>query len=331
MPLPPFERAAADGDYARVRAIMDQTSLSQRDYDEALIYAAMMGHYEIVRALFGYGHASYRDYHGFKMAAYEGHLPVVEYFYGRVTIPGLVLSQSLELAASHGHFPVVQFLLDSGADVHYDDDNALRSAVRGGHLSVSEFLLENDANVDAEDGFPLIYASEDGNHDLVILLIDHGANVDIRDGAALFGAIQENHLDIVDLLVSDGATITEEMLEVARESGYEEILDYLEEHAEPLSPNELFIRAVLQSEPTPRPLMEGDDSLDAITTEPIAVGEEYVLCSNQIKAHAYALTSIQGWCGMNNDCTKCPVCRLPMTPQRFIKERSGYSMTRRRR
>jgi len=228
MPLPPFERAAADGDYDRVRFLMENTPLTQHDYDEALVYAAIGGYDRIVRDLFRHANNSYRNYQAFKVAAYDGHLSVVTYFYSRVAIPELVLSEALEMAATHGHFPVVQFLVQRGADVHFEDDHALRTAARTGHLLVAEYLIDHGANVDAEDGYPLIIASENGDSDLVSLLIDRGADVDVRDGAALSGAIQEGHLDIVDLLVSKGATVTDDILEIARESGNEEIMDYLE-------------------------------------------------------------------------------------------------------
>jgi hypothetical protein len=273
--------------------------------------------------------------------------------------------------------------------VHYDYDHALRNAARTGDLSVAEYLLENGANVNAEDGYPLSIASENGDRDLVILLINHGAYVDVRDGAALSGAIQEGHLDIVDLLVSNGATVTDDILEIAAESGDEEIMNYLgieeeggfdamieeaEEYYETTAPaaiafdagvrrmyarraaglpmddqdraiqaevgqrmqttyedvpkpyvvnaNNALVRAIEQTTAVKRALPANTE--DPTTREFISENAEYVVCELQ---HPHLKSSIEEYCGGTLDCTRCPLCRERILPQKYINA-SAYTFSR---
>ena len=121
---------------------------------------------------------------------------------------------------------------------------ALHYAARSGHLDVCQLLLRNGAEVDSgtrSGGVtPLQRSAMCGKVDVVQLLVETGrAKVDLRDvdgKTALHRAVEGRHGKVVEYLMARDGTLADvednhqrTPRDVARERGYEEIMNLLGE------------------------------------------------------------------------------------------------------
>lgn len=114
------------------------------------------------------------------------------------------------LAAFLGHLPVVQYLAARGANIdaiatNGSGYNALTGAVTSGHLAVVQCLLEHGANANYRysAGYsPLLTAAANGRLDIAKLLLAHGADphATTNDGKSpLSLAVDRNHPEVAAL------------------------------------------------------------------------------------------------------------------------------------
>ena len=220
-----------------------------------LLMAAQDGHTDCVELLLDNG-ANPNQIHEKKgafpllQAAQEGHKYCVELLLDNGANPNQVNKEKgrfpLLQAAQEGHKYCVELLLDNGANPNQVNKEKglfpLLQASQDGHTDCVKLLLDNGANpnqVNKEKGtFPLLMAAHNGHTDCVELLLDNGANpnqIHEKKGAfPLLVAVGNNHRNIVQLLLNNGAKLDIALpkfgtaLVVAKEFGYQEIIDLLE-------------------------------------------------------------------------------------------------------
>ncbi len=178
-------------------AFLSRGAEVKADGKMALLFAAMRGDVEAVRALLNSG----ADVNVKHEDGWSG----------------------LMLAAVNGYSPVVEALLDKGANVDAKEDfmgqTALIWAVKGGYTSVVNVLLKAGANVNARDKFggtALTRAASSGQTEIVKTLLEAGADINAReyDGdTASIEATAESHLEIIQALLKAGANVNDKDLD----------------------------------------------------------------------------------------------------------------------
>ena len=145
-------------------------------------------------------------------------------------------------AYAGGHLQVMQLLLEHGAtpDVRYDDSGLLtHDASFVGRAEVIRLLLQHNADVNATSSYnytPLHWASIGEHADVAQILLEHGADIDAMSeaGTPLFVAVMHGQFDFTRLLLERGADMQMrgglDLTEVARRSGYTQIVQLLLEH-----------------------------------------------------------------------------------------------------
>ena len=124
---------------------------------------------------------------------------------------------ALATAAFEGHLPIIEYLIKRGAWVHQQDPllkrNALHWACVCGHTRVAELLLNYNIGVNCQDRdnvTPIIHAVSCGDTRLVALLISYGANVNAFErlhASALHYASYDNRSDVVSMLIKAGCIL----------------------------------------------------------------------------------------------------------------------------
>ena len=197
---PSIQKAAEEGDLARVRALLAAHPTSVDATDDKgrtpLYNAADSGHLDVVKLLLEKGATV--DVRTKEEGPYDNHIT------------------PLMAAAGRGHLDVVKLLLEKGAAVDARGRNGstpLSFAAEDGHAEVAKLLLEKGAAVDprgSEDSTPLYFAALFGHFDVVKLLLEKGAAVDARRGdgsTPLMEAAWDGHLEVVKLLLEKGAAV----------------------------------------------------------------------------------------------------------------------------
>jgi ankyrin repeat protein len=143
----------------------------------------------------------------FKLAAQEGHLPMIQYLVLLGADIHLDEEYAFRVAASKGYFKVVEYCIQQGADIHAENDYAIRMAASEGHDRVVRLLLDHGANIHAENNFALRHAAKGGHYDIVELLLAHGADLHAEEDFAFRKACEQGHQDIALQLILKGAKI----------------------------------------------------------------------------------------------------------------------------
>jgi ankyrin repeat protein len=111
--------ACRNGDIEMVKLLIkDENDFKSRKYDNALIWAASNGHFEVVKYLVEKG----ADIHAKD-------------------------DQPLQYACVFGHFKIAKYLVEKGAHIHAGNDYGFRRACHHGHFQVSRFLIEKGCNI----------------------------------------------------------------------------------------------------------------------------------------------------------------------------------------
>ena len=178
----------------------------------ALIYAILMGRYEMAQFLIEQGadiHFTRSNLQGnfipgrgqtaLSCAANHGHLPLVQELLQRganINAPDHFDGTPLTTAASFGQLEVVRYLIEQGANIHaklttdygrgvLDGRNALHLAVNKGHVAVAKALLEagNDPNgYDGGGNTPLMVAAQNNLYEMAEMLLAYRAKVNAIHG-----------------------------------------------------------------------------------------------------------------------------------------------------
>lgn len=199
-----FEKSENDLQHALSRAIAENRAYIISDLidlgaqinapeTEALILAAMMGHYKVVEVLL---------VHKAQIDAKDS--------WGKT---------ALMWASYEGHYEIVKKLLTHGAQVDlqsYSLKTPLMYAIKKGHYKIVKELLIRGTCIDWQNHggkTALIIAASHGYYEIAKELMVRGAEIDIHDkyaDTALIKAIKHTHMGLVKLLLRAGASINKE-------------------------------------------------------------------------------------------------------------------------
>jgi ankyrin repeat protein len=149
------------------------------------------------------------------IAAYSGHLPVLQYLLDK----GAVLKDDTIFKATRGgHLKTVEFLIKKGFDVNTPGANRgktlLMEAAWWGHLPLVEFLLKAGADINATDanGYTALSEASANNGDefpdqlkIVKALVSHGADVRQATPYQLTPLMRAKDPKVIEFLVEAGA------------------------------------------------------------------------------------------------------------------------------
>lgn len=144
----------------------------------------------------------------------------------------------LYIAVWEGYFNIIKYLIANGADVNkaVPRGTPLHFAVQEGNLFLVKYLINKKADVHVRDQYqktPLFYAADTGDLYILQYLLEKGADVNARDHlnyTPLYYAVIKNHLATVKHLVKKSADIKTpymDLIEIAREKGYQDMVKYL--------------------------------------------------------------------------------------------------------
>jgi uncharacterized protein len=209
-----FLAAVQAGDAAKVRSFLEAhpslASAKNERGQSALLLAVYHGRNDIRDLLVAQG----LDLELHEAAA-TGHLGRVKLLVEKYPSHAQSFSPDgfpvLALAAFMGHLEVVEYLFSKGADVNAvaangTGYNAITASVTGGHTKVVAWLLNHGANVNYRYGpgyTPLLSAAANGHLEIVKLLVDHGADLHAKsdDGKTALSLAQERgHTAVADFL-----------------------------------------------------------------------------------------------------------------------------------
>lgn len=206
----PFESAAAMGDVALVRLMLDKGASLPVLGRDALMVALRNGRTEVAKLL---------EERGVKVTLSDlAHLGLTKEILSRLAAGADVNEENesgetaLMMAAEQGYLKLVKLLLDRGADLTAQGLPALSSAARRGRLNVVKFFVERGVDVSQEGRGPdLIGVVQNRHPDLLRYLLDHGADVNAHDSVGwtvLMEAANVDRMDMVELLLEHGADVS---------------------------------------------------------------------------------------------------------------------------
>ncbi len=194
----------------------------------ALMFAAMHGHVDVVRALLDKGaDIEAKDDHikctALICAATNGHNPVVELLLDKgadiEAKDDKNQSTSLIWAAHEGRYQVVPTLIDRGADTKAKDIygfTALMRSVDKGNIAIVRKILKKDkSNINDKynnslSAFMIAVMSRNINLKIITLLLDSGADIntqDLKGETPLMKAVANKNYDFMKLLLTKGADV----------------------------------------------------------------------------------------------------------------------------
>lgn len=157
------------------------------------------------------------NYQPIRLAARNGHLPMVQSLIARQSDPSLYNGYAIIAAAQYGHLHIIQALLKSSRPIlPIVSDYAMYLAITNGHLDIVKTLL-NDPKIQSSfnndrNSIVIHNAIKKGHTEIVKLLLQNKHinpavgvknNEIVESNKALYLAIKNGHLDIVKALLED--------------------------------------------------------------------------------------------------------------------------------
>jgi ankyrin repeat protein len=154
------------------------------DKDEALKYAVIYGHLEIVKYLIEKG-ADVDSNDGYALCQYakNGDFDMIKYLIEHNANVNINNGYALWISAQNDRLDIIVYLVDNGANVHANEDEALYNSTLYGTLITVKYLVSKGANHDSA----LINAVMHKRLDIVRFLVEEcGYDVHIYDDYALY-------------------------------------------------------------------------------------------------------------------------------------------------
>ncbi len=149
--------------------------------------------------------------------------------------PQVSLPTALAVAAYEGHIDVVEVLLGRGGANRLRVTQALAAAARRGRTDVCARLLRQRHDAITPDECPLVEAAVGGHSEVIAMLLDAGHDIDEMSSdemTALYSASVSGHVDVVRLLLERGACLhpgsTEHPLAGAANEGHRQVFEVLQ-------------------------------------------------------------------------------------------------------
>ena len=151
-----------------------------------IYYAAMRGHFEIVKLLAPYtSNPNIPNQDGdtpIHQAAFNGHLEIVKFLVSMASNPIIANKYGrtpIHFAAGEGHFEVLKLLALHTSNPNIADMNGvtpIHYAAYGGHMKIVKFLASNTSNpivADIDGETPIHHAAEEGHLEVVKFLASY--------------------------------------------------------------------------------------------------------------------------------------------------------------
>jgi ankyrin repeat protein len=132
------------------------------------------------------------------------------------------LGPPLLLAIGEGHLDIVKYLIEMGA---INQPDYVYIAIENGNLDIVKYLVESSFDINQHQF--LIYAVMNNNLNIIEYFVDNGADIHTQNETPLYVAVDNENLDIVKYLVEKGARPDQAILDLAYNSGYNNIYNFL--------------------------------------------------------------------------------------------------------
>ena len=220
-------------DYPVIEIIKSHPDFNVND---AIKFACMSGHLEIVEFMFDLVCTECADDSLLEVTAEYGHLEVVVYLIKHEYVDRSTYESAMKVACEKGHTDIVRYLyenesveldnkvlLDASANGHLElvkylitilkktksftvrmvlEDDALLLACANGHLEVVKYLLYSGADSECKDNEAVCIAAENNRMEVVEFLVKEDADIWAQDGSAVLRAAKNGHLEMVKYLIS---------------------------------------------------------------------------------------------------------------------------------
>jgi len=195
--------AADRGNTELLRILVAEYGLAVDAWDgAALHHAAASGQMAAVRFLLERGSdVESRDNRALRWAVLRGHADVVSLLLDQGADRQVLTAEDLTSACGNGHLQLVEYLMGE-VGLASDDDNLLRHAVIEGHHEIVRYLAHNEkADIRANDSYPLRHAARVGNLRMLETAVALGADAHAKTDEAFRSAVKGGHLECVEFLV----------------------------------------------------------------------------------------------------------------------------------
>jgi ankyrin repeat protein len=159
----------------------------------------------------------------------ESQYELLEFLLEHGANPDIDKGRPLSLAADIGDLRAVRILVEGGADPTVNDNIALAIAINGGNVDMFDQLLAVGATIPS-DGFQLEYDTK-ATPEMIDRLFEE-FDVTVEEGrGTLEDAVRVQRPDLVEALLRNGVPLEpwdDEIVELAKDQGYDEIVDLLE-------------------------------------------------------------------------------------------------------
>ncbi|KAJ3048796.1 hypothetical protein HK097_010195 [Rhizophlyctis rosea] len=214
-----FVCAAAVGDLAYTKYLLEAGGDVHADDDRALVETCAAGHVDVVKYLISKGaHVDVWEEEPLNRAGEKGHKDVIRVFLENGADP-IAHPSVFRRAVRGGFLDVVHMMIETGVDARRTIDGTLPCAAYAGHIDIVRFLL-NFIGTNALEYLrkAVKFAYEWGYNDIATLIFEKYH----REGtlADLVEAVTWSHVPNLTLLLRNGVTDDGQALKIAIRRGH---------------------------------------------------------------------------------------------------------------
>ncbi len=264
-----LEHAADNGYEKKLRYIVEDLNEKHKltnIFESYIMIPAKKGYLDVIKYLVSQGADVENDEHALENAAQNNHLDIVKYL---VSHGAWAIDSALFDASFNGNIEIMEYLLDEGANMHNYDEGPINMAAQGHHIDALEYLLNYDFehnNIDRQQNITNIQPET-----LRILVYDRilktlqyiaetaagiyvpnnkipskrvikeyvnivnkslPRSLDSLNRKILEEAINNHYFDVLEYLLSENSLNADIALEIAENSGDQDVIDYISKFIE---------------------------------------------------------------------------------------------------